>query len=378
MWDVIVIGLGPAGSTAARCIAETGLKVLALDRATFPRRKTCAGGLTLRAQKYIPLELSDYFETAIHSIEVALNRENLISITQSEPFMFTTRRERLDAALVEKARVGGAVIKENCYVKSFQYKQDIVYVDVNGETEKARFLIGCDGVNSVVRRANHFSKLRTLPAWEAEYKMTDNVSDTEKTQVLIDMGIVKRGYGWIFPKRETFSIGIAGRFHRRSEIEQAVQRLLKHYSGGSIGTMLEQSGHLLPIFNPSQPLSCDGILLAGDAAGLVDPFIGEGLYYAFASGVVAAEWVKQNIGNRKPEYSAYKIQLMKVLGRDLLISSRLADLVYSLPKFMFVLADRKPEVLKRYAASLSDDFGHGYADFIRSLPWYWQLFFWNV
>ena len=378
MWDVIVIGLGPTGSTVARRLATARLNVLALDRTTFPRRKTCAGGITLRAQKHIPLEFSEYLETEIHSIAIALEQKKLISICQSEPFMYTTRREILDAALVEKARNVGADIKENCMIKTIQHKKDVVHVDISGKIEKARFLVGCDGVNSVVRRTNHFNRLKTIPAWEAEYAMTEHFSESEKTRVLFDIGVVKRGYGWVFPKKKTVSIGVAGKGLNRKGIELGIRNLLSRLSPGSVGKALRQDGHLLPIFNPAQPLSSDGILLAGDAAGLVDPFTGEGLFYAFVSGAQAADWIIQNMEETKPDYSAYKLHLMQVVGRDLLISSRLARLVYSLPQAMYGLASRKPDVLKRYAESLSDASGCGYTSFIKSLPWYWQLLFWDV
>lgn len=378
MWDVVIVGLGPAGSTAARIAAAAGLKVLGVDRATFPRWKPCAGGLTLRAKNRVPLPLSGYLERSVHSMLIASGDAEPVSITCAEPLMFTTRRETLDAALLQKAVDAGATVFQNYHVPFIRIEPEGIVIHSGTRTEKARFVIGCDGINSVVRRTLNSEKLRFLPAWEAEYAMTDSVTDDARNRVVFDMGVARRGYGWIFPKRELFSVGVAGVFESRDHMMDALRKILMHLPPGSTGNVVQQRGHLLPVFNPHMALSGNGILLAGDAGGFVDPFTGEGMYYAFVSGELAAEWVIRNIGIPDPDFSTYKRLLMNVVGRDLIMASRLARITYSMPGFMHVLARRKPVVLERFAACLSVDGENGYADFIRHLPWYWRVLFWNV
>jgi geranylgeranyl reductase family protein len=378
MWDAVIVGLGPAGSTAARVAAEAGLKVLGVDRAEFPRWKPCAGGLTLRAKNKIPLPVSEYLEKEVYSLAVAWNDDKPVSVNRTTPFMFTTRRETLDEALLQKAVDAGATVLQKCHVHSVRIERDYICIHSGRRTERTRFLIGCDGINSIVRRALNPGKMRVYPAWEAEYEMTDSAPDAARNQVVFDIGVARRGYGWIFPKKELFSVGVAGDIGNRDDMMDAVRKILLHLPPGSTGNIVQQRGHLLPVFNPDLAVSGHRILLAGDAGGYVDPFTGEGLYYAFVSGESAADWVIRNIRNPDPDCGTYRTLLMKTVGRDLIMASRLARIIYSMPGVMHILARSRPGVLERFADSLSAGDEKGYTDFIRHLPWYWRLFFWNV
>ena len=116
MRDVIVIGLGPAGSTAARIASEQGLNVLGIDKAVFPRHKPCAAGLTARACRLLPMHESEYLEQKVHSIRIYMGMNKHIDLTDSEPVMITSKRETLDTALLRRAIQVGTEVMEDCRV----------------------------------------------------------------------------------------------------------------------------------------------------------------------------------------------------------------------------------------------------------------------
>ncbi len=124
MWDLIVIGLGPAGSTAARTAAQHGLKILGLDSAKFPRYKVCAAGLTGRAEKLLPLTPDRYLEKSVRRICITLRDRKPIVVESSDVLMSTTRRETLDTALLNLASDAGAVIREGCRVDKVCVEKD--------------------------------------------------------------------------------------------------------------------------------------------------------------------------------------------------------------------------------------------------------------
>ena len=152
-YDAIVVGAGPAGSTAAYRLARAGASVLLLDRARFPRDKPCGGGLTLRAVRLLPFPIDAVVEGRIARLEVGLRHRRRFERTSSSLLALMTQRRRLDAYLVEQAVAAGADFREDTKVGDASIDDAFVSVEAGGTQYEASVLIGADGVNGVTARA---------------------------------------------------------------------------------------------------------------------------------------------------------------------------------------------------------------------------------
>ena len=166
-YDAIVVGAGPAGSTAARTLAREGASVLLLDRARFPRDKPCGGGVTVRAASCQDVDLTPVVERTISGARFSLQLGPAFDRRYDEPLTYMTQRSRLDAHLVEAAVGAGATFRDGGSVRSVEVVANTdgrgggsgsslggaVTVRTDGGSYTAGVLIGADGANGFVGRA---------------------------------------------------------------------------------------------------------------------------------------------------------------------------------------------------------------------------------
>ena len=154
-YDVIVVGAGPGGSTAARECAERGLSTLLLDKASFPRDKPCGGGVNVRAARLLPFDLAPVAERVIYGIRFSLRRSGAYTRRAAAPLTYLTQRSRLDHYLVERAVAAGATLRERTPVQAVERRAGGVVVRAGqgpGATFEARALVAADGANGKTAR----------------------------------------------------------------------------------------------------------------------------------------------------------------------------------------------------------------------------------
>ncbi len=298
-FDVIVIGSGPAGSAAARMARRQGLSVAIIDKASFPRDKLCGGLFTGRSQKALHnifgVEVTpELFLTSTH-MRFSASGTPLANIENAPPMHLTMRRD-LDAMLHAQAVQSGAEAFLGSAVTGIDLGARTV-TRRGGDALEYKVLIGADGVGSVVARAlfgRAFDPDKTAFGLEIETPLAPNHDNA----VEIDFDAAEWGYGWSFPKRKTRTVGICGLPPQNPDIKASMARYVAQVEGDP---ELSYKGAYLPFGEYKKTPGQGAVLLAGDAAGLVDPITGEGIALAMESGALAAEAAAQAIAADTPE-----------------------------------------------------------------------------
>ncbi|OLN25238.1 Geranylgeranyl diphosphate reductase [Desulfovibrio sp. DV] len=351
--DVIIVGAGPAGSTAAHVLARKGVRVLVLDKAEFPRDKLCAGLLTWKAVDVLErvygetadgLLASGVFNAAQPGYAIRFRDRIIASGETFYPFHFTSRRV-FDKHLLDQAVRAGADVRLGQHVAFVDPLAGVVRLD-DGQEFRGRYVIGCDGAASLVRRACPFDSA----AWKAgmggalEFSLsrTDPLlagavhADLAAAHPTVYAGFLRAGYGWVFPHADRLIIGIGGHSARHGREFRAKLREFVTFLGLPASLADAAKGHGLPYGNYIKTPWHGRTLLAGDAAGLVETLFGEGIYYALRSGELAGEAVCAALTRNADPALVYGQGLNRDILPELIWSHRLRRVLYASQSWGFL------------------------------------------
>lgn len=353
-YDAIVVGLGPAGSTTAYELSRAGLSVLGLEKQVLPRHKACGGGLSARVDSVLDQDFKGVVEQTIHGVRFAYPGEEALLIESSAPIAYMVQRARFDHLLAEKAHRAGTEVHEDEPVLAFVELENGVEVLTQHGRYQAQFIIGADGANS--RVAQHFFPQRRFPlrpSLESEIDMTNGSSYPAEDEVLIDLGATTKGYAWIFPKQDGLSVGVAEFRGRVKSPKESFKRFI-HGDNLLAGISIPPPyGHPLPLYpyghrGVDHSLVAGQALLVGDAAHLVDPLFGEGIYYAIRSGQLAAASILATFHDSRRSLFEYQHAIRDELYVEFRIASRLARILYTFPRVCHRLVRRYQDVIQLY------------------------------
>ncbi|MGQ0810127.1 MAG: geranylgeranyl reductase family protein [Nitrospiraceae bacterium] len=357
-YDALVVGMGPAGSTAAYELSRAGLAVLAFDKQAHPRYKVCGGGLSVRIDRILESDFRSVVEHTIYGVQFTYRGEEPFLIESSNPIAYMVMRDRFDHLLVEKARRAGTEIHEDERALTFCEVPDGIEVRTDKGSYKAKVLIGADGANSVVaQQLFPERRARRMPTLESEIALGQAPLYPGQGKILIDLGATDRGYAWVFPKNERLSIGVAEFRGKTASPKKIFERFVRDEKGLSKLHVPAPAGHPLPLFSgridarldrESAGLVRGRALLVGDAGHLVDPLFGEGIYYAVRSGQMAATTVLGSLHDQQRPLLDYELAVKRELYPEFRIASRMARIVYSFPRLCHSLMHRYEEVIKLY------------------------------
>ncbi|NDV20659.1 geranylgeranyl reductase family protein [Pseudodesulfovibrio sp. JC047] len=313
-FDALICGGSLAGSAAGFALAKAGHSVAILDRATFPRPKLCGGLLTWKSVKLLEHLFGETPGTLTRAgaINYASNQYSIHTRTNavahgtlSFPFHFVDRTA-FDALLLNKARQAGATIFQDTAVAHCDPARGIV-TSQTGETFQGTAVIGADGANSVVRKS--FSdvdtkRMRRLMAPTIEVRLPAHAFPRPVTHPELSIGFLDAGYGWVFPNNQSVIVGVCGLKTKNTNISQVFKEYLEFLKIDS-EAIPDRRGHPLPYGNYLKEPVSGVTMLAGDAAGLVEPLFGEGIFFALCSGMYAGEAVAHGLAKQTspgPEY----------------------------------------------------------------------------
>ena len=292
IWDVIIVGGGPAGSTLGYELSKQGLKTLLIDKAKFPRYKTCGGIVDVKAANSLPFDISPVVEDTITRVMISRNLGQPFSKDCGGPITYNVSRERFDHFLLQKAIEAGCTVEEGDGVKSIEMDDSsVTAVTKDGQKFTGKILAGADGANSVVARSVGLLQNAYIGIgleWEVEVDAAD--LERWRGTTLLDLGTISSGYAWIFPKLDHLSLGAGGGQEEAKEVRAYYQNFIDKWKPTfKKHRTIREKGHRLPVRRKGDPITQGRVLLLGDAAGLIDPLSGEGIYYAIKSGQLAGQ-----------------------------------------------------------------------------------------
>ncbi|MBD0289646.1 MAG: geranylgeranyl reductase family protein [Thermoleophilia bacterium] len=341
-FDAIVVGAGPAGSLAAYHLAAAGASVVLLDRERFPRDKPCGGGVTGRARRELPFSIDPVVEQLTLRVDLRLRSGRPVERGGQRMLAAMTQRRRLDNFLAGKAADAGADFRDGVKVTSVESDGRAVAVTAGGERLRGAALVGADGVNGVTARALTLGGNRAVGV-ALEGNVANERCDAERYRgrFLLEFGTVPGGYAWVFPKGEHLNVGVGGWEHEGPRLRAHLAAFCAR-QGIAPNDLEALRGFRLPLRAPDSRLARGRALVAGDAAGLIDPLTGDGMFEAFLSGRFAAESIRRMLAGEEESVEPYGTRLTRHLAAHLWAAWTLKAALDRFPRTAFTVATHWP------------------------------------
>ena len=365
-FDVAIIGAGPAGTAAAYYLAKAGRNVLLVDRASFPRKKVCGGGVTARAFNIAGDLLKDFPFNLVSKVYFNEKRTGIeIVIEKEKPFIFMTEREEFDNYLLKKAINSGVVFYSNFEVADF--KKGKIFSKEN-TTIQADFIIAANGANGYFIKRNK-KYLKLVPALEVKIDKEMFPNHFGELQTRFDFGIPDGGYAWIFVKKNSASVGVANVANKKVNLNDVLREYLKSF--GFLNDKLKFNGYFVPLLKSNLSSCQEWALLTGDALGVADPITLEGIAPAMLTGKLAAEAVL-SASSSEQACKIYSQKVKNEIYKELKYAKIVSKIIYEHPHLRKFL-------MKNYGSRLAEKMAQvilhetKYSDEFRNKNNYWKL-----
>ncbi len=337
-FDVIVVGGGPAGASAAYQLSKNGTRVLLFEKEKIPRYKTCGGGIVGRIKNILPFDFEEIIEKKCFSVNVICHHDSLKFVSEKkEPIIMMTMRENFDHFLISKVKSFGTVVKDECEVKNVYNDNDGVIAETIKGKFKAKFLISADGAIGKISKKNLvYNHNFNLPALEYEVLVEKNIYLKFCQGARFDFDIISDGYGWVFPKRDHLSIGVISMKRKNLNLNKILDEYLK-ILGIENFLKVEKHGFIIPISNRKENYSQDRILFTGDSVGLADPVTAEGITNSILSGFFAADSIIQGNFNKNLVAKYYNKKIKQEILHENKYAKIISTIIYNFPRLRFIL-----------------------------------------
>ncbi len=318
VYDAIVAGAGPGGSSAAALLARQGLSVLLLDKAEFPRDKICGDGLTPQALYWLDVlgcagKVLDQTNSCITACDLYVDGQRILTgrFPQDGPypgFCTLLTRRKLDSTLAAHAVAQGAEFKPGHRVHGLDWEDGNLGVVAEAQAQEVRFrgrlLIGADGASSVVSRAiGNDPRQGTVALSQRAYYQGVHAGGS-RLQVYFDHRFFP-GYGWVFVDDSGLAnVGLGYASDRTFGLRprRSVKEMFSEFVGPDLpvltgATPVGRPAGWWACFSRPRAMVADRVMLVGDAAHLADPLNGGGIHKAIESAHAAAQVAVQALGS---------------------------------------------------------------------------------
>jgi geranylgeranyl reductase family protein len=299
----------------------------------------------------VPIDVEPVVEHVVTGMVMRAGYRARLERQSPEPLIAMTQRRRLDLHLAEHAARAGVDFRDGVAVQDIELAERGATMSIGGVRVSVSYLIGADGANGVVARAVGLGA-GIVRGVALEGNVAWSLLDRRRYEgtAWVELGIVPGGYGWVFPKGDHANVGVGGWVSEGPQLRSHLERLAREH-GVDPTSVIDVRGHRLPMRARGAPTARGRVLLVGDAAGLVDPLSGDGMYEAFVSAQLAAEAIA---AGRPEEYEA---ALAAALDRHAAASWKAKRAVDRHPRAC-LWALRAPGVFGAVTGLLRGEIGH--------------------
>lgn len=342
LYDCIIVGAGPAGSTAAYHLSRNGYRVLMVEAATLPRYKPCGGGVSPQIAQWFDFDFSPAISVKVRKVRYTFNLGDPVEAElPTENALWMVRRDEFDHFIVQQAERQGATLWDATKAQGLEKHEEHWQVNTSRGPVQGRFLIAADGARGAMAKWLGFSsrRYRLAAALEAEPRL----AVPQDPVVHFDLGLVQQGYLWNFPKADGYSIG-GGVFRTGAQRKQDLRTPVANYAAAFDvdASRVQHFGHPIFVWNGDQALHTHRAVLAGEAACVVDPFTVEGIRPAIFSGLKAAEAIAQALETQSSDLKAYSQMMNQDWGNEMRWARRLARMFYQAPALAYRVGIQRP------------------------------------
>lgn len=346
LYDCLIVGSGPAGASAGYHLAKRGYSVLILEKETLPRYKPCGGGVSPIIQQWFDFDFSAAVSLKINATRYTWQQGDPVEVPleNTEP-LWMVRRDVFDHFLVQQGQKQGVDLAENTLVTGVEEQREQVIVKTGCGHYQGRYLIAADGGKGPLAGWLGFKNRKRVLAGALETEVW--IPNQRDQRLHLELGMVKSGYLWNFPKADGYSLGI-GAFKNRGA--QNLRQVLADYARAFEVdlTQTRHWAHPISLWNGDQRLHTDRALLAGEAACVVDPFTAEGIRPSIWSGIKAAEAITHALRGENQALVSYSRAIAQEWGKEMIWARRLADTFYRFPAFGYRVGVKRPSATRTF------------------------------
>ena len=342
MYDCLVVGAGPAGATAAYNLAKEGKSVLIVDRESFPRYKPCGGGVSPAIAKWFDCDFDSVVKNTVSQVKYTWKFDDPVEIQlKGVTPMWMVNRDEFDNFLLEQAIALGAEFKGSTEVTAIKLEGESWKISTNNGDLEANYLIAADGAKGPMADWLGFSPAQKVMAANLEIKA--EVSERRQSLAYFDFGSLKNGFMWVFPKTDSYSFSAAFVRDPKGKPQELKKQLTNFAQKFDLDLNNSQyTEYPMNLWQEDRPLHTERALIAGEAAGIVDPLIGEGIRPAIFTGMKAAEAITRALAGDSSALSNYSEVINREWGSDLAKANNVAGLFYKFPKIAYKVGVKRP------------------------------------
>lgn len=343
MTDCLVIGAGPAGSIAARQLAQQGITVTLLEQTDLAQRPHRAAGLSPGVRTWVALPWDEIIASQVSTVGFTWQQSDPVTTRLETEPMWMVDRAQFDPFLLNQAVAAGAQFEPQTTVTGLTQHQGQWQVQTERGTWSAPYLIAADGATGNCRQWLGFNPLKT--SWAVTAWQPGTPPHPDRAQ--FDFGTLKNGFIWSFST--TVGTSLNGAIMTGKARAHQILEVLQRYHGEEA---LQTTAHAIAIWSGQQRLHTQNALLAGDCAGLADPLLVEGLRPAILSGVRAADAIAAALNGRETALAEYSDVIQAEWGSDMVWAQRLAGIFYQFPKLAYTLGVKQPIAVQLFGQIL--------------------------
>ncbi len=343
-YTAIVIGAGPAGSTAARSLAQTDFPVLLIEKEVMPRIKPCGGALTHRALSLLPRGFEAQIKESPKQWTFQGAHGSPVTLERNEPYCHIVERRYFDQFLATASEAAGAQVHDGEAVLGVEMDDQGAVVITASSRYQADYVIAADGARGPTAKAVGFARPRMGAAMEAEVSVSPTLYQRYQGRVEIHIGQYPWGYAWVIPRNSMLNIGVGSFRARQFPLKDRFFAFCQDILGDSpVAPLAHPLPYRLTFADPVR----ERVLFCGDAAGYMDAFSAEGIYSALRSGGLAAQAVANAAQGHAP-LTSYRDRLYQEFWPSLKSAVKMGLIFYPLAAFWSDLFRNNQALLSDY------------------------------